>query len=165
MPPKLLSIIGRSGSGKTHLISRLIPFFVSKGLKVGSIKHTHHQAEFDKEGKDSWKHKKAGSAQVLLMTDDQMAIYTDVQQKKTLREIVDQWFQGFDIVISEGFKNEAGLKVEVCRQSTQKTPLFIDPQYMINMIVSDFKIQSEVPVFDIDAIPKIYAWIKSNLSL
>ncbi len=49
MTPKLLSIIGRSGSGKTHLITRLIPYFVAKGLKVGSIKHTHHQAEFDKK--------------------------------------------------------------------------------------------------------------------
>lgn len=162
--PKLLSIIGRSGSGKTHLISRLIPLFVSNGLKVGSIKHTHHQAEFDKEGKDSWKHKNAGSAQVLLMTDDQMAIYADVQQKRTLREIADQWFEDFDIVISEGFKNEAGLKIEVCRLATQKTPLFNDPQYMINMIVADYQIESEVPVFDIDAIPKIYAWIITNLS-
>ncbi|MBT4285986.1 MAG: molybdopterin-guanine dinucleotide biosynthesis protein B [Deltaproteobacteria bacterium] len=165
MTPKLLSVIGRSGSGKTQLITQIIPYFVSKNLKIGSIKHTHHQAQFDKKGKDSWKHKTAGSAQVLLMTDDQLAIYADIQEKKTLREIADYWFQGFDMVISEGFKKESGLKIEVCRQATQKTPLFTDPEFKVNMIVSDYQIQSTIPVFDINAISQICSWIETNLFL
>ncbi len=58
----ILSVIGKSGSGKTRLLKKLIPEMVKRGYKVGSIKHTHHHDfEIDKPGKDSWEHQNAGS--------------------------------------------------------------------------------------------------------
>ena len=63
-PLPLLGITGYSGSGKTTLLEKLLPQLIKKGLRVSVIKHSHHNAHVDKEGKDSWRMKEAGSAQV-----------------------------------------------------------------------------------------------------
>ena len=62
----LLGITGYSGSGKTTLLEKLLPQLIKKGLRVSVIKHSHHNAHVDKEGKDSWRMKEAGSAQVIM---------------------------------------------------------------------------------------------------
>ena len=62
----LLGITGYSGSGKTTLLEKLIPELIARGLRVSVIKHSHHNAQVDKEGKDSWRMKEAGSVQVII---------------------------------------------------------------------------------------------------
>ena len=64
----VFGIVGWSGSGKTDLVTRLISFFVLKSLIVSSVKHTHHQFQIDKEGKDSFKHIDAGSSEVMIFS-------------------------------------------------------------------------------------------------
>ena len=65
-PLPLLGITGYSGSGKTTLLEKLLPQLIKKGLRVSVIKHSHHNAHVDREGKDSWRMKEAGSAQVIM---------------------------------------------------------------------------------------------------
>ena len=64
----IFGIVGWSGSGKTDLVTRLINFFVLNSLVVSSVKHTHHQFEIDKEGKDSFKHINAGANEVIIFS-------------------------------------------------------------------------------------------------
>ena len=165
MGVRFVSFVGRSNCGKTTLITHLIPILSRKNLKIGSIKHTHHQAEFDKPGKDSWQHRKAGSQQVLLMSDNQLALYADRPPQLTLKESVHHWFSDFDLVISEGFKNEPGLKIEVFRQSTGKQPLYPDPAFEINALVSDQKPDGQIQFFRFEDIEKISDWILSKTGL
>ncbi|NQU64693.1 MAG: molybdopterin-guanine dinucleotide biosynthesis protein B, partial [SAR324 cluster bacterium] len=150
MSVKFVSFVGRSNSGKTTLITRLIPILRKNSLKIGTIKHTHHQVEFDKVGKDSWRHRQAGSEQVLLQSADQIVLHTSQPQAQTLAETVERWFSDFDLVISEGFKNEAGLKIEVYREATNKQPLFIDPEFGIQAIVCDTVPDLPLTVFTFD---------------
>ncbi|MBU2511536.1 molybdopterin-guanine dinucleotide biosynthesis protein B [bacterium] len=165
METKLFSIVGRSGSGKTTLITRLIPSFVGLGLKVGSIKHTHHDVVLDKPGKDSWKHEQAGSSQVLLITNDRMALFGKFDKETSLFDISNQWFKGFDLVISEGFKNQDGLKIEVTRKENNRSPLFTNPDYNIQAIVSDYELESSLPVFDTNDTQSIFGWIRQQLGI
>ena len=72
-PFPLLGITGYSGSGKTTLLEKLLPQLIKKGLRVSVIKHSHHNAHVDKEGKDSWRMKEAGSAQVIMACDTRWA--------------------------------------------------------------------------------------------
>ena len=65
MPP-VISIVGKSKSGKTTLIEKLIPELKKRGYKIGIIKHAFHELEFDKKGKDSWRHKAAGAETVMV---------------------------------------------------------------------------------------------------
>ena len=151
-PPHVISFVGRSNSGKTTLIAKLIPILLEKNLKVGSIKHTHHQAEFDKEGKDSWIHRQAGSQQVLLISDTQLAMYAHRPPDLSLKTAVDKWFSDFDVVISEGFKNEPGLKIEVFRHDSGKTPLYQEPAFGIDALVSDYNPDLGIPFFGFEDI-------------
>jgi len=160
-----VSFVGRSKSGKTTLITRLISIFRLKSLKVGSIKHTHHQAEFDKPGKDSWRHREAGSQQVLLLSQNQLALYTERIPEQSLPDIVQKWFSDFDLVISEGFKNEPGLKIEVYRPSTGKTPLYSDPAFSIDALVSDQTPESDIPFFGFEDAELICDWILERTGL
>lgn len=59
--PILIAISGVENSGKTTLITRLIPKLTSLGYKVATIKHDGHDFECDVEGTDSYKHKKVGA--------------------------------------------------------------------------------------------------------
>ncbi len=165
MTPKLVSLVGRSNSGKTTLITRLIALFSQLGLNVGTIKNTHHQVEFDHPGKDSWKHQQAGSSQVLLISNSKLALYSDVNPEQSLSETVERWFPDFDIVISEGFKNEDCLKIEVFRQANRKTPLYLDPAYDIQAIVCDTPPDVPLPHFHPDDIRGIHEWICDKLQL
>ena len=63
---KIFGLIGWSGSGKTTLIRRLIPELISRGYRVSTMKHTHHNFDIDKPGKDSHEHRVAGASQVLI---------------------------------------------------------------------------------------------------
>ncbi|MCP4718023.1 MAG: molybdopterin-guanine dinucleotide biosynthesis protein B, partial [Desulfobacteraceae bacterium] len=74
MKPQILSIAGKSNSGKTTLLEKLIFELNSRGYKIGSVKHTHDGFDFDKKGKDSWRHKKAGATATLVVTDTKIAL-------------------------------------------------------------------------------------------
>jgi molybdopterin-guanine dinucleotide biosynthesis adapter protein len=165
MKPKLFSIVGRSNSGKTTLITRLIPFFVRHGLKVGTIKHTHHPVLLDQPGKDSWKHANAGSARVLLLSAGQMALFGEADDATRLLDISQRWFSGYDLVISEGFKNEDCLKIEITRKANGKPPLYLDPTYRIQAVVSDYPIATDLPVFGLDEPEPILQWLIATLEL
>ncbi|MBU2645183.1 molybdopterin-guanine dinucleotide biosynthesis protein B [bacterium] len=159
MSVKFVSFVGRSNSGKTTLITRLIPILQKKRITIGTIKHTHHSAEFDKPGKDSWRHRQAGSEQVLLLSHDQLALYRSHTSAQPLAETVQQWFSEFDLVISEGFKYEDGLKIEVFRQATEKTPLYIDPSFGIQALVSDITPERDITHFKFEDLDMISNWI------
>ena len=166
MALKYFSIVGRSGSGKTTLITKLIPYFFEIGLKVGSVKHAHHNVEFDKPGKDSWRHRIAGCSQVLLLTNKKIALFGDLEHETDLRQIVNRWFSDFDLVISEGFKREECLKLEIVRKENNKKPLYLTASYNIQALICDYPVRTEeIPVFSMDKIQKIFQWICGELNL
>jgi len=165
MSPKLIAIVGKSNSGKTTLITRLIPLFCEIGLKVGTIKHTHHHVELDKPGKDSWKHRRAGSQRVLMLTGSNMAMFADLKSEPTLMELASTYFSDLDIIISEGFKNEDCLKIEVFRAANEKSPLYLEPEYQIQALITDQPLDAPIPVFGMDDIKEIFQWICRKLKV
>ena len=111
--PVIVSFVGRSESGKTTLIEKLIPVLLRRGLRVGTIKHTHHTPELDRSGKDSARHLAAGASTVVLASSGQ------IQLVKTgvnggLGGLV-RYFDDVDLLITEGFKQERTPKIEVLR--------------------------------------------------
>jgi molybdopterin-guanine dinucleotide biosynthesis protein MobB len=165
MKPKVISIVGRSGSGKTTLLTQILPHFKQLGLKVGTIKHTHHEVVSDHPGKDSWKHRQSGSEQVLLVTGKNLTLHTEKQADEGINELVEKWFNGFDLVLSEGFKNEPCLKIEVSRKANSKSPLCTDPAFKIAAVVSDYPIQTEAAQFQMGEIEVLVNWISKRLDL
>lgn len=158
MPP-IISIVGQSNSGKTTLIERLIPELKRRGYKVGTIKHTHHDVECDKPGKDTARHKASGADAVILASSSRMLLVRDISDDSP--DALLAYFDGLDLVITEGYKQAGKPKIEVFRRATGKSPLFAGQKDFI-AIASDTAIEAEIPCFDIDAVPAIADFIENR---
>ena len=160
MKPKVITIVGKSNSGKTTLLEKLIFHLTQKGYKIGSVKHAHDGFEMDKEGKDSWRHKKAGAASTLVISQDKIGLIKD--DKTSYFEKMQFYLADNDIILAEGFKKQNLLKIEVFRtQSMHKEPLCMDDKNLIAFVTnSDYKL--DVPVFGLEDIEKLSDFIELN---
>lgn len=116
---KMLGITGYSGSGKTTLLEKLVPQLISAGLRVGVIKHSHHNAQVDKEGKDSWRMTQAGASQVIMACDQRWALMTETPVEPVSLAYLSQQFdpQLTDLILVEGFKQEPIPKILLHREA------------------------------------------------
>ncbi len=163
--PKLVSFVGRSNSGKTTLLTKIIPLLKKQGLSIGTIKNTHHDVEFDVPGKDSWKYRDSGSDRTLVSSGKKIAIFAESNYQSSLNELAATWFDDMDLVISEGFKNEKCLKIEVVRSANNKSPLYQESIFEIDAIVTDIALDTTLPTFHFDELDSIVNWICKTLSL
>ncbi len=107
--------MGTSGCGKTTLIEKVIPLLTTKGYNVSTVKHDAHDFQMDKEGKDTWRHKKAGARAILISNKEKYAMICDVDKEKSIEELTAMLPDYTDIIIAEGFKKELQKKIEVFR--------------------------------------------------
>ena len=114
-PPALVAIVGRTNSGKTTFIEKLLPELLALGLRVGAVKHDAHRFEIDREGKDSWRLGRAGALAYAISSADKLAYVARLDRELTLPEIVERFFDGFDLVVAEGYKRSAPNVIEVFR--------------------------------------------------
>ncbi|MBW2038821.1 MAG: molybdopterin-guanine dinucleotide biosynthesis protein B [Deltaproteobacteria bacterium] len=140
----IVSIVGRSKSGKTALIELLIPEFIRRGYRVATIKHNVDNFEIDHKGKDSWRHKEAGAQTVVISSPQRVALVEDASQDLTPDELAAKFIRGADIIIAEGFKRERHPKVEVFRKDIHPHPLASEMENLI-AVVSDEPLQLDVP--------------------
>ena len=112
----LVSIVGKSQSGKTLLMEQLIAEFKKRGYKVAAVKHSHGEMEIDHPGKDSWKFSQAGSDAVCISSPDKLALIKNLDRELSIEEIMPIIGPGFDLVLAEGFKKSRIPKIEVHRK-------------------------------------------------
>jgi len=115
MPP-IISIVGKSKSGKTSLIEKLIQELKSRGYRVATIKHAPQSISFDEPDKDSWRHIQAGSEATVVSSPDKIVMIKPVEQDSTLDDIARLLGEDFDIILTEGFKQGDAPKIEVHRK-------------------------------------------------
>jgi molybdopterin-guanine dinucleotide biosynthesis protein B len=144
----VVSFVGNSGVGKTTFLEKLIPVLKSRGLRVAAIKHDVHNFTIDYPGKDSWRLTRAGSDVVVLSAATKLAILETVEQERGLMDLVRMVSDRVDIVITEGYRGAAALKIEVSRQahSTALTARLDD----LLAIVTDHPFDLDVPQFGLE---------------
>jgi molybdopterin-guanine dinucleotide biosynthesis protein B len=162
---KVLGISGWSGAGKTTLLAELIPLLVARGVKVSTIKHAHHEFDVDKPGKDSYRHREAGAAEVLISSAKRYAIMHEHRgaAEPTLEELLTR-LSPVDLVLVEGFKKSAHAKIEVWRGEIGKPMLQPDDPSVI-AVASDTSVPGlKVPMLDANRPQQvadfIMAWLK-----
>ena len=122
---KVFGIVGWSGSGKTDLTTRIISYYSQKKIIVSSIKHTHHDFEIDKEGKDSQKHVQSGANEVILYNEKKWALISKLQQKSTsIYKILEKFEKKDQLILIEGLKHSKFPKLEVIRSSIKKPYIY-----------------------------------------
>jgi molybdopterin-guanine dinucleotide biosynthesis protein MobB len=116
MPP-IVSIVGKSKSGKTTLIEALVSELKSRGYRIATIKHSVHSLDFDKPDKDSWRHIQAGSDATAIVSPDQIVLIKPVTEEPDLDKIARLLGEDYDIILAEGFKQSSAPKLEVHRKA------------------------------------------------
>ncbi len=115
MPP-IVSVIGKSKSGKTTLIEKLLQELKSRGYRVATVKHTPQKLTFDEPGKDSWRHTQAGSEVTVISSPDKMVLVKPTSGDTSLEEITRLLGEDYDIILTEGFRQGNYPKIEVHRR-------------------------------------------------
>ena len=123
-PLPVLGFCAYSGTGKTTLLTRLIPLLKARGLRIGVVKHAHHSFEVDHAGKDSFKLRASGAEQMLVASRDRIAWIRETPergQEPALSDILDTLEPGcLDLILVEGFKRAPIPKIELHRQKLGK---------------------------------------------
>jgi molybdopterin-guanine dinucleotide biosynthesis protein B len=141
----IISIVGKSSSGKTTLLESLIAELKRRGRRVAIVKHSHHADDLDTPEKDTWRFTKAGSVLSAINSLDHLAIYRRVDHYFDPREISSFILWDYDIIITEGFKSSDYPKIEVHR-AEQGPDLVSDPARLL-AVVTDEPLGVDVPQF------------------
>ena len=148
----VVSFVGNSGVGKTTFLEKLIPVLKERGYRIASIKHDVHNFTIDYPGKDSWRLTQAGSDIVVLSAAAKLAIIETVEEERSLTDLVEMVSDRVDLVVTEGYRGAAALKIEVSRKahSAELTARLDD----LLAIVTDHSFDIDVPQFGLeDAAP------------
>ena len=146
--PPVISVVGKSGVGKTVFLEKLVAELKGRGLRIGTVKHDVHGFEIDQPGKDSWRHAQAGSDTVVISSPEKVAVIKRLDQEMALDDIVASYLRDVDLVVTEGYKSGAKMKIEVSRRERSQE-LISAPQHLI-AIVSDHSFDMSVPQFELD---------------
>ncbi|MBS4023875.1 MAG: molybdopterin-guanine dinucleotide biosynthesis protein B [Dethiobacter sp.] len=159
----IVSVVGRSGSGKTHLICGLISELKRRGYRVATIKHDVHGFNIDHPGKDSWKHAEAGADTVVISSLKQVAMIEKAPLELTLDQVIDK-INNVDIILSEGYKHNDKPKIEVFRSTVHGKTLCSAADGLL-AVASDITPELGVPVFGLDDYPAMVDLIESRILL
>ncbi|HEX9153923.1 MAG TPA: molybdopterin-guanine dinucleotide biosynthesis protein B [Nitrospira sp.] len=160
MAVPIVCFVGRSNSGKTTFIERVIPELVRAGYKVATVKHAGHGFDLDTEGKDSWRHKQAGASSVVILSKGSMAMFADVSDQMSVEDVRDRFVDGsYDLIIAEGWKHEGFPKIVIIREQVGEIPISTEG---LLAVVSDKQVNLNVPVFDLNDVPAVASLIMKH---
>ncbi|TOK22310.1 bifunctional molybdopterin-guanine dinucleotide biosynthesis protein MobB/molybdopterin molybdotransferase MoeA [Vibrio parahaemolyticus] len=153
----ILGFAAYSGTGKTTLLEALLPKLTEAGLRIGMLKHAHHNFDVDKPGKDSYRLRKAGASQMLIASRNRFALMTETPEAEAEFEYLLTRFDEdkFDVVLVEGCKNIAFPKIELHREEVGKPWLYPHDENIIAIASDTAELDSELPqmnINDLDAI-------------
>ncbi len=148
MPP-IVSIIGKSKSGKTTLIEKLVQELKSRGYRVATIKHARQNLTLDEPGKDSWRHIQAGSEATMISGSDKIILIKPIAPDISLEEIARSLGEDYDIILAEGFKQGDAPKIEVHRKEVGPPFATVKKRFAI---VTDEPVKTKTRQFPLDDI-------------
>ncbi|ELB2257987.1 bifunctional molybdopterin-guanine dinucleotide biosynthesis adaptor protein MobB/molybdopterin molybdotransferase MoeA [Vibrio parahaemolyticus] len=153
----IIGFAAYSGTGKTTLLEALLPKLTEAGLRIGMLKHAHHNFDVDKPGKDSYRLRKAGASQMLIASRNRFALMTETPEAEAEFEYLLTRFDEdkLDVVLVEGCKNIAFPKIELHREEVGKPWLYPHDDNIIAIASDTAELDSELPqmnINDLDAI-------------
>jgi len=159
----VLAIAAWSGTGKTSLLKKLIPALRAQGIRPGLIKHTHHNMDIDKPGKDSYELRKAGAAQTMVASAQRWALMTETpgEEALDLNYLVSRMDHStLDLVLVEGFKHESVAKILLFRSDAGHEIAELTVDQHVIAVASDIPLSLPVPILDLNDVAGVVAFIQ-----
>lgn len=143
----VVGLAGYSGSGKTTFLEKLLAELKRRGYRLGVIKHTHHEVEFDRPGKDTWRHRKAGADVVTLVAPNGMSLTKNFTDEPRPEDIIEMMAAEVDLIIVEGYKNGSWPRIEVFQAGMPERPIIPASDLLAVVRDTPHSDDSDVPVF------------------
>jgi len=160
-PPAFVGIVGWKNSGKTTLIERLIPLLAGRGLKIVTVKHTHHDLGPLDGSTDGERHARAGALATFVIAPDAWEISgcRQLGPAPALAEL-SAHVASADVVLIEGFKEAPIPKIELRRAAAGVQPqLAISDTHIVAVAADHDTDAGELPLFALDDAGAIAAFI------
>ena len=158
----ILCFVGRSNSGKTTLIERLIQTLTQSGYRIAAIKHAGHGFDLDTEGKDSWRHKRAGASTVIVKSKTGLALFSDTEDSVPLTDLRNQYVRNVDLILAEGWKSEHYPKIVVVRDHFGE--IEVTGKGLLAVISRD-PVEVSVPVLHPDDIQTLASLVREHFPI
>jgi molybdopterin-guanine dinucleotide biosynthesis adapter protein len=162
----IIGVAGFKNSGKTTLVEKLVQHLTAKGFRISTVKHAHHSFDIDHEGRDSFRHRKAGASEVAVISKERTAIIHELrgEEPPSLAQVLAQ-LKPCDLVIIEGYKRDTHDKIEV-RDVALGHPVLAGDDATIVAVAATSPIKdANVPVFDRDDVAALGAFIIARCGL
>lgn len=164
---KVFGIAGWKNSGKTGLVERLVAHFTAQGLRVSTVKHTHHRVDLDRPGKDSFRHRDAGAREVLIVSENRWALLHELRDtpEPSLAQLLAK-LSPVDLVLVEGYKSGPHPRIEAHRKATAQPYLAATDETILAIAADDPKgCTLDKPLFDLDDTAAIAAFIRQTVGI
>jgi molybdopterin-guanine dinucleotide biosynthesis adapter protein len=163
---KVIGVCGFKNSGKTTLVEKLVRHLTEQGYKISTVKHAHHDFDIDHEGRDSFRHRKAGASEVAVVSQNRFAIMNELRgaEPPTLDEILTK-LSPCDLVIVEGYKRDTHDKIEVRNLELNHPVLAGDDPTIVAVAANGEISNSVIPVFNRDDVSALAVFIVQHSGL
>jgi molybdopterin-guanine dinucleotide biosynthesis protein B len=163
---KVIGVAGFKNAGKTTLVEKLVSHLTAEGYRISTVKHAHHSFDIDHEGRDSFRHRKAGASEVAVISRERTAIIHELRgdAEPSLDDVLAS-LKPCDLVIVEGYKRDAHEKIEVRNLTLDHPELAGDDPTVIAIAATAAIANAPVPVFDRDDVASLATFIVGHLKL
>ena len=163
---KVIGVAGFKNAGKTTLVEKLVTELTRRGHRVSTVKHAHHSFDIDHEGRDSFRHRKAGASEVAVVSRHRWAIIHESREEAepTLQEILAK-LAPCDLVIVEGYKRDSHDKIEVRNLDLSHPPLAGEDPTVVAIAANGAVAGAPVPVFGRDEVTALASFIETHTGL
>jgi molybdopterin-guanine dinucleotide biosynthesis protein B len=163
---RIIGVAGFKNAGKTTLVEKLVAELTRRGHRISTVKHAHHSFDIDHEGRDSFRHRKAGACEVAVVSRHRWAIIHESRdgEEPTLEEILAK-LAPCDLVIVEGYKRDAHDKIEVRNLELAHPQLAGDDPTVVAIAANGAVGGAPVPVFDRDDVTALASFIEQHTGL
>lgn len=166
MSLKVIGVAGFKNAGKTTLVEKLVLELSAQGYRISTVKHAHHSFDIDHEGRDSFRHRKAGASEVAVVSQSRWAIIHESRGDPvpSLEEVLAK-LSPCDLVIVEGYKRDKHDKIEVRNLALDHTKLAGDDPTVVAIAANGSIEGAPVPVFDRDDVTALAKFIVNHMRL